>query len=105
MLGSQMGVINAMRTGNVIVDMAICMAIPVVFGLLVKLTEQLTPHLQKLVDYLKRGGSEHYRIIEYELKTTTWGSVLRGGKDERNNMYARARRLVLLVCRLLGREG
>jgi chaperone BCS1 len=102
-LGSQLGMINALRTGNPLLDMAICMLIPVFFQMLVQFGQHLQPVFNKLLAWMNSGGEFYTRAIEFECRTTPWGSVIRtNGKEERNNILQKA--LILYICDIKGVE-
>lgn len=66
-LGSQLGMINALRTGNPLLDMAICMLIPVFFQLLVQVAQHFQPALNRLVAWFNSGAELYTRAIEFEV--------------------------------------
>ncbi|CAM9104163.1 unnamed protein product, partial [Ectocarpus fasciculatus] len=91
--------INALRTGNPMLDMAICMLIPVFFQFLVQLAQHFQPAFNRLMAWLNSGGEFYTRAIEFECRTTPWGSVIRSnGKEERNNILQKA--LILYIGEL-----
>lgn len=63
---TQMGMVNAMRTGNVVFDMAIAMSIPAVLQGLFKFWEWLRPRIEKFLGSLKRQEDHFFRSIDYE---------------------------------------
>ena len=62
----QVGVINAMRTGNVVFDMAIAMSIPLALQGLCKLWDWLKPRIEEFLYNLRRKEERFMRSIEYE---------------------------------------
>lgn len=68
-LGSQLGMISALRTGNPMLDMAVCMLIPVFFQLLAQLAQHFQPLIQKITSWLNSGGDFYTRAIEFEVIT------------------------------------
>jgi len=87
---AEFGIINALRTGNHVYDMAIAMSIPAIFAALFAGFELVKPHLQSLWKRLVSGNPNYtQRTITYEQVTNAWGSQLYG-KDERNNILQKA---------------
>ena len=66
-LGSQLGMINALRTGNPMLDMAVCMLIPVFFQLLVQLGQHFQPIFNRFMAWMNSGGEFYTRAIEFEV--------------------------------------
>lgn len=64
--GHQVGMINAMRTGNVVFDMAIAMSIPLALQGLCKLWDWLKPRVEEFLFNLRRKEERFMRSIEYE---------------------------------------
>lgn len=90
-LGSQLGMINALRTGNPLLDMVIVMLIPVFFQMLFQVGVQFQPLYQRLLIWLRAENNFIMRHIEFECRTTAWGSVIKSnGKEERNNILQKA---------------
>lgn len=71
------------------------MLIPVFFQMLVQLAQHFQPMLNRFIQWLNSGGEYYTRCIEFECRTTAWGSVIRNGKEERNNILQKA--LILFV--------
>jgi len=89
-LSSQFGLINSLRTGNVILDMMVCMMIPVFFKLIADSWQHVIPFINEIL--AKFGKEKEYvmKSLDYEFRTNAWGSVLRAGKEERNNILQKA---------------
>ena len=68
----QMGLMNALRTGNQILDMLVVMMIPLLFGGIGKVVSEIGPLTRKLVDMI-RTRDEVTRIISYERKLNQYG--------------------------------
>ena len=68
----QMGLMNALRTGNQILDMLVVMMIPLLFGGIGKVVSEIGPLTRKLVDTI-RTRDEVTRIISYERKLNQYG--------------------------------
>ena len=45
-MATQFGLMNALRTGNMVVDMCICMALPLFFGGIANVMNRVMPGLQ-----------------------------------------------------------
>ncbi|CAM9180173.1 unnamed protein product [Ectocarpus sp. 4 AP-2014] len=89
-VASQVGVINAMRTGNVVLDMMIAMSIPLVLQGLYKFWEWLRPLIEEFLFNL-RARDEHFsRTIEYEKVSNIWGYEDEGVEGHRNNILQKA---------------
>ena len=68
----QMGLMNALRTGNQVLDMLVVMMIPLLFGGIGKVVSEIGPLTRKLVDMI-RTRDEVTRIISYERKLNQYG--------------------------------
>lgn len=100
---SQFGVINALRTGNVVLDMMICMMIPVAFKLLEALFQRANPILNDLMEKLRRSDDVCLKSLDYEFRTNSWGrSFNSGGKEERNNILQKA--VMMFIGEMKGLE-
>lgn len=90
-IGSQFGITNALRTGNIFIDTAMCLLIPLVFSAIATLFTTLTPMIQKWLDSFSVDKAYCTKTLDYEFRTTSWGSVINsGGKEERNNILQKA---------------
>jgi len=69
---SQFGLISALRTGNAIVDMAICMLIPLLFGGIGTIMKESSPMLKWLLNKWQT-RNQVTRVIAYEKRTNSWG--------------------------------
>lgn len=87
--GAVFGMMNAMRTGNLVLDMVICMTIPAIFKGFVAAFEKARPFLHEWALRMWGAPKHHFREIIYEQVTNQWGSQLYG-KDERNNILQKA---------------
>lgn len=89
-LSSQFGIINSLRTGNVILDMAVCMMIPLVFKILTLLFERFQPWINEIIESIRQNKNVCLKTLDYEFRMNAWGSVHRAGKEERNNILQKA---------------
>lgn len=89
------GILNAFRTGNVVVDTmissVICMCLPLLLGNVKWLGSKGFELAIATYYYLfsSTNKDEYTRIIEYVEKTTSWGSVY-DTVDEKNNILQKA---------------
>ena len=80
MLSPQVGVINAMRTGNVVFDMMIAMSIPLALQGLFKFLEWLRPRIEDFVLSFQRQEFYYTRSIDHE-KVRRVGSTAAEGSQ------------------------
>ena len=99
---AQFGLMSAMRTGNPIVDMAVVMAIPVLFGMLANSKDQAWQVFYSLRKCCRRPSKEFYRRIEFEQRTTSWGSRVTGS-EQRNNILQKVRAVARSYIRAVAR--
>lgn len=67
----QVGVINAMRTGNVVLDMMIAMSIPLALQAFFKFWEWLKPRVEEFLLSFQRQEFYYERSIDHE-KVRAW---------------------------------
>eukprot|EP00903_Cladosiphon_okamuranus_P014647 g13582.t1 len=89
-VASQVGVINAMRTGNVVLDMMIAMSIPLALQGLFKFWEWLRPRIEEFLFSLRQQEEHFTRSIEYEKISSRWGTEDGGAEGQRNNILQKA---------------
>jgi len=87
--GSTMGLSSVLRTGSPVIDMLICVSIPLIFRGLWTLYER---HGHNFSEWSRMlfSGNEPKRTIEYELKQNMWGDVVSGGRDTKNQLLQKA---------------
>jgi hypothetical protein len=66
-MGSQLGLINSLRTGNIILDMVICMMIPLLFQGLSLIWVRYQPAIMKFIDSFKHNENVCVKVLEYEV--------------------------------------
>jgi hypothetical protein len=66
-LSSQFGIINSLRTGNVVVDMVICMMIPVAFKVLSAIWERFQPAFLAFIESLRTNNNVVLKTLDYEV--------------------------------------
>jgi len=94
-----MGIVNALKTGNVVLDMTIAMALPIVIGIMMTTIQNLNKKICE-VDWMKvlfRKKNIHERFIRHSTITnTTYGnSTDLGGGDSQNEILMKAVQLYL----------
>jgi len=90
-MGSQLGLINSLRTGNMVLDMLICMMIPLVFQAISYVVTNNSALIQTLITQFFSVKEDVYiKTLKYDYCTNSWGSVIRGAKEERNNILQKA---------------
>ena len=88
--GAQFGMMNALRTGNPVLDMLVCVAIPALLSLITSLVNKMYPLAQRKFNEFYYPPKEGFtRTIEYKKMRTSWGSEVTG-KDSRNNILQKA---------------
>jgi len=89
------GLLNAFRTGNVVLDTMIssvlCMCLPLLLGNIKYLGSQGLAGVVFVFRWFtsSKNEDEYTRVIEYVEKTTSWGSVY-NTVDEKNNILQKA---------------
>lgn len=100
--GMNFGVMNAMRTGNPILDVLVCMIIPVLFGFVMKgghsdsMSDRIAAFFRALSDWIT--GTETYiRYISFEDRGNNYMGDDRSALDTtaRNNILQKALKLYL----------
>lgn len=88
-----MGILNALRTGNPTMDMALAMSLPLIIRLLVQLFSELQEYFKRywLCDHTK----SHERIIELASTRDQYGRVNSQEEDSQNTILMKAIRLYL----------
>jgi hypothetical protein len=72
-LGTQFGIMNALRTGNVIIDMLVSMVVPLFFQILDFLMEQVLPGISQFIKDLTLDKTVVRKVIEHEV----WDFIIR----------------------------
>ena len=105
-LASTTGIVNALKTGNIVLDMAIAMCIPVFFKMIFDSLESLRKKYQQgdlrtpsdlLPSWLRwfGGGVMCERVIEHKTTQDLWGDVNNNETDTRNSVVIKAVTLYL----------
>jgi len=93
-----MGAINALRTGNVVLDMMIAMLIPVIFRVMFNGLGEISGKFQsgelRLDMLMFWKGSIIERVIEHRATQNMWGDTVTD-RDTRNNVLLKAIQLYL----------
>ena len=89
-MGSQLGLINSLRTGNVVLDMLICMCIPLLFQLAAFVATRYSDFFVNLMERIRTNENVCMKTLEYEFRTNMYGSVIVAGNEERNNILQKA---------------
>mmetsp|Transcript_26143 Transcript_26143/g.48201 ORF Transcript_26143/g.48201 Transcript_26143/m.48201 type:complete len:778 (-) Transcript_26143:77-2410(-) len=92
-----MGAINALRTGNVVLDMVIAMTIPVIFRSLFNFVAQVSDRFQRgdwRMDMLLFWRKMIERTIDHKTTSNIWGDSITD-RDTRNNVLLKAIQLYL----------
>jgi len=72
------------------VDIAVCLALPMVMGIVVQMLQRFAPVVYRLMDYLAgRLPYKYNRVIEFEERRNSWGSRI-SGEEQRNNILQKA---------------
>lgn len=69
---TQFGLINSLRTGNVILDMLVCMAVPMLFGGIAGVLQGVSPAFRKFADKV-RTRNDVSRTISHERRINQYG--------------------------------
>ena len=78
---TQFGLMNSMRTGNIIFDTLVCMLIPILFGGIATTMQSGPHHIRRVWDkFLAR--NRVVRTITYEKKTNQWGYTISTSNDD-----------------------
>ena len=97
-----MGIVNAMKTGDMFLDMMIAMLIPVVIQFLIHAFSSLkSKQWSLLIAWLKRRKNMHQRFIVHRIQRNSWGGLTNLDEDTRNSVLLKAIQLYLHhQCRL-----
>ena len=90
---SEMGMMGALRTGNMVVDMMIAMMVPYIFKLLMDLANG--HGIENLRAVIFFWSPYHTRDIEHKILQTSWGGTVNQDRDLRNNVLIKAVQLYL----------
>ena len=71
-------------------DMIICMMIPVAFKLLEKVFARFTPFMNEILEKFKRSDRVCVKSLDFEFRTNSWGETVKNGNEERNNILQKA---------------
>ncbi len=71
-MAAQFGLINSLRTGNMILDMLICMVIPIVFGTIGSALQSASPTLRHMVAKFQQRNVV-IREVTHEKRTNMYG--------------------------------
>jgi len=100
-----MGIMNAMKTGNVFIDMIIAMCIPVIFTSLFGMLRIVNGKLLKHVDWSNLFGRKnrtHIRFIRHRTVTSAYNGYSTDlGEDSQNEVLIKAIQLYLDINGLL----
>ena len=66
-LSSQFGLINSLRTGNVILDMMVCMMIPVFFKLIADSWQHIIPFINEILAIFGKEKEYVMKSLDYEV--------------------------------------
>jgi len=92
-----MGIVNAMKTGNIFIDMVIAMCIPMIFGVIISSIGKLQEKM-KHIHWMRLIGQKHRiyeRFIRHSTITTSYGSTTNLGGDSKNELLIKAIQLYL----------
>lgn len=97
---SMLGIVNALRTGDVLVDMIIAMCAPVLlrvlFGWLGRLDDIFTwPIWSRLFERLWKKSLDHERFISHTMTSDQWGNRSNADDDTHNSILLKAIKLYL----------
>ena len=84
------GLMSALRTGNVVTDMAVCMMVPLVMKGLFEAVTNYLPYVFKLVMKLLSSKKQNECIRNIEVCKRTVGRSMIGHKDTRNELLQKA---------------
>jgi len=92
-----LGIVNAIRTGNILVDMVIAMCIPMVFGYIANAIGKIL-EVVKRIDWIDLIGRKHIiykRSIRHSTITDSYGCTTDLGGDTKNELLIKAVQLYL----------
>ena len=69
---SQFGLINSLRTGNVVLDMLVCMLVPLLFGGIGQMFRELVPMCSRVRQHFK-SRNQIERMILHTKRVNNWG--------------------------------
>lgn len=98
-----MGIVNALKTGDMMLDMIIAMLIPLIFRFLFDSVTRMDSYLswEACKRWWRKNQSKHERFIEYRYQRHSWGGATGLDADTRNTVLLKAIQLYLFhVCKL-----
>jgi len=94
---SMLGIVNALRTGDVVVDMIIAMCLPIILRMVFERLGRLDDiWTWKIWKWLFNGMSrEHERFISHSTTHDQWGNRMNSDEDSQNSILLKAIKLYL----------
>jgi mitochondrial chaperone BCS1 len=92
-----MGIVNALKTGDVRLDMIIAMLIPVMMSLAMGFVAKLSAvfNMEALEEWWRRGRHKYQRFIVYRAQRNSWGGSTNLDSDSKNTVLLKAIQLYL----------
>lgn len=84
----QFSLMNALRTGNMVLDMLICLLIPLVLNVVVNAAKKVDWKMNGIKDLLTQRGHMTIRHIEYIKRINTFGTV--ADVEQKNHILQKA---------------
>jgi chaperone BCS1 len=89
-MAAQLGLLNIMRTGDPILDVLVCMILPVIIKLAFDGVGQCRPMLTELINKLRQKYVGYERLVAYEERVNMYGESVEGNGHNRNNILQKA---------------
>lgn len=89
-MAAQLGIINVLRTGDPILDVMVCMIIPVILKFAFEAIGNARPMIIELINKLRQSYVGYERVISYEERVNMYGDTVEGSGDQRNNILQKA---------------
>jgi hypothetical protein len=97
-----MGMLGALKTGDMYTDMFIAMLVPLIlkfiFDRLGKVEEYLEDWWQAWLECFSRPTEEYERFISYSTTRSSWGYVYSIDEDTQNSVLMKSIKLYLVTC-------
>ena len=95
-----MGVLGALKTGDMHIDMLIAMVVPLIlkflFDRMGKVEEYLGDWWQELMDNFRQPTEEYERYITYSTTRSSWGYTYSTDEDTQNSVLMKSIKLYLV---------
>ena len=94
---TQFGLINSLRTGNPMLDMLVCMVIPLFFTAVANVSRDVTPNARALIQRYK-DRHKVSRTITFERRVNSWGYNIRSSNNNDDQLQLAIMKYLAKKC-------